>query len=56
MRIFANILCVVVMDKVMICHLPENSESDCYEDQAYEGFAAQDERLVFDNIHMLWGA
>ena len=55
-RIIYHIILVVKIDKLMVRHLPENSESHCYEDQVYKGFAAQDERLIFDNIHMLSGA
>jgi len=37
-RIFANVLCVVEMDKVMICHLPENNQDSQDQQKTDEKF------------------
>jgi hypothetical protein len=40
----------------MVTRLPVDCKGDHNQKQANQNIAAQDEGLVFDNIHMLWGA
>jgi len=47
---------VIKVDEFMIAHLPESSQGYHNKNQANQNIAAQDEGLVFDNIHMLWDA
>ena len=55
MAIFCDVLRVIGDDKLMITHLPVDCKGDHNQKQANQDITAQDEGLVFDNIHMPMG-
>jgi hypothetical protein len=54
--ILCNVKIVIQIDEIVITHLLVDCEGGHNQKQADQNIAAQDEGLVFANIHMLRGA